>query len=59
MAAFEALDIAVAGERLQIEISIGIVTRESNVLEFSLLMRLADVALYQAKAHGRNQVAFA
>jgi diguanylate cyclase (GGDEF)-like protein len=58
-AAMAELDITVEGEPVRVGVSIGVVTREDNVLEFALLMKLADVALYQAKELGRNQSAFA
>jgi diguanylate cyclase (GGDEF)-like protein len=59
VAAIANLDIAVEGQPIQVRVSIGIVTRKDNALEFPLLVKLADVALYQAKENGRNQFTFA
>ena len=59
IAAFEAIDISVGGEPIQVEISIGIVTRDIHEVDFSLLMLLADAALDQAKERGLNQFAIA
>jgi diguanylate cyclase (GGDEF)-like protein len=56
-AAFAELDIAVEGQPIRVEVSIGIVTREDNALEFPLLVKLANVALHQAKENGRNRFA--
>lgn len=57
-AAIRGLDIAVGGKPIRVDVSIGVVTREDNSLEFPLLVKLADGALYQAKENGRNQYAF-
>ena len=59
VSAFEEMDIAVEGERVRVEISIGIVSREGNALAFPALMQLADVALHQAKERERDRFAFA
>lgn len=56
-AALAALEIAVEGKPVTVELSIGIVTRDDNALEFPLLVKLADVALYQAKANERDRFA--
>jgi GGDEF domain-containing protein len=57
MAAIGALDISVEGKPVRVEASIGAVTRENNALEFPLLVKLAYVALHQAKESGQNQSA--
>lgn len=54
-AALGEMDLAVEGQRIQVKASIGVVTRDDNALEFPLLIKLADVALFQAKEKGRNQ----
>jgi diguanylate cyclase (GGDEF)-like protein len=51
-AAFEEMDLSVEGKRIQVRVSIGVVTRDDNALEFPLLVKLADVALFQAKEKG-------
>jgi diguanylate cyclase (GGDEF)-like protein len=48
------MDLAVGGEAIRVEVSIGVVTRDDNALEFPLLIKLADVALFQAKEKGRD-----
>lgn len=54
--AVEAMRIEVAGERLQITVSIGLAeARPGDQTE--LLLERADEALYRAKASGRNQIA--
>jgi diguanylate cyclase (GGDEF)-like protein len=56
-AAIAEMDLAVGGEPVRVEISVGIVTREDNALEFPLLIQLAEVALHQAREKGKNQFA--
>ncbi|HOB03530.1 MAG TPA: diguanylate cyclase, partial [Casimicrobium huifangae] len=42
---------------LQVTVSIGIATGTSNSLpDFDTLLKRADMALYDAKANGRNRV---
>lgn len=57
LAALATLEIAVEGKPISVEVSIGIVTRDDNALEFPLLVKLADVALFQAKANERDRFA--
>lgn len=51
--------IALAARTAQVTMSIGLSFNGSLDLDFSLMMRRADAALYRAKRGGRNQVAAA
>jgi len=55
LAAFRALDISVNGERIQVTISIGVVTRENSKQDFPDLVKQARAALHEAKKGGRNR----
>jgi diguanylate cyclase (GGDEF)-like protein len=47
---------AIGDTRLSVTISIGVADRQSDDADASQLLKLADRALYAAKANGRNQV---
>lgn len=44
---------------LPITVSVGVVSRPDNELDFEPLFKAADIALYRAKQNGRNQVQIA
>jgi diguanylate cyclase (GGDEF)-like protein len=56
---FQELDIEIDGAAIRLSVSIGIVTKEEEGVEFASLMRQADAALYQVKASGRCGFLFA
>jgi diguanylate cyclase (GGDEF)-like protein len=56
---FESFDFQFAEKSIQVTLSIGIMTDEGHAKDLSLLVQLADAALYQAKQAGRNRFAFA
>lgn len=54
----EALDLAlVDGSRLKVTASIGLAERQPDEVSTAEVQRRADLAMYQAKADGRNRVA--
>lgn len=55
--AIEVEPIVVEGEKIRVTASVGGVVRETEASD--ALIRLADAALYAAKAHGRNRVEMA
>ena len=57
--AFESFDFPHAGESIRITVSIGIASDESRSRSLPAFVSRADKALYQAKAAGRNRLAFA
>lgn len=56
---FEEFSFPLDGKSIQVAVSIGIVTNEGGAKDIPALIKLADGALYQAKASGRKQFAFA
>ncbi|WP_299772614.1 EAL domain-containing protein [uncultured Pseudoteredinibacter sp.] len=46
--------VIVAGEKLEVGVSIGIVCSPEHGAELSQLMKYADIAMYHAKSKGRN-----
>ncbi|TIH19335.1 sensor domain-containing diguanylate cyclase [Marinifilum sp. JC120] len=55
---FAASDIPVAAGVIRCSISIGVATMSLRRLDLERLLRMADMALYDAKGAGRNQVSF-
>ena len=55
--AIEAVPVVVDGKEIRVTASVGAVVRQGE--SFDALIRLADTALYAAKAHGRNRVEMA
>ena len=54
----ERLDIQHCGKRISLTISIGVATvSPAGLADLAVLLRIADRALYEAKATGRNRVA--
>ncbi|MEV4281679.1 putative bifunctional diguanylate cyclase/phosphodiesterase [Actinoplanes xinjiangensis] len=47
--------VTVAGELLHVQVSIGLATADSDMVDPAELVRRADVAMYQAKHTGRNR----
>lgn len=52
----EQTPVLVSGSRIELTLSVGIATLDENVLTPNDLIERADVALYQSKSGGRNQV---
>ncbi len=58
-AAVEELEIlSDAGESIKLTISEGVAKRNSSIKSLDELLRIADIALYEAKGLGRNRVIF-
>jgi len=57
--AFETFHYAFDGHKIEVALSIGIMSEEGHAKDLALLVQLADSALYQAKLAGRNRYAFA
>jgi diguanylate cyclase (GGDEF)-like protein len=57
--AFEDFSFPLEGKSIQIAVSIGIATNEGDAKDIPSLIKLADAALYRAKAAGRGRFAFA
>ena len=57
LASVAELEILVDGKAIRLQTSIGIASRDGDLLEFEKLMDWADEALYQAKENGRNTFA--
>ena len=57
--AFAALEISVNGARLNLSLSVGVAVAPDHANEPDLLIHQADMALYAAKAQGRNRVVLA
>ena len=53
-----AVAVPVHGENIGLTVSIGVTELADDETSLHAMMRRADVALYQAKAEGRNRVAF-
>ncbi|HEB96976.1 MAG TPA: EAL domain-containing protein [Sedimenticola thiotaurini] len=49
-------DISISGKRYRLSASIGIAMIENGNCQYEVLMKQADNALHEAKAHGRNRV---
>jgi len=58
-AAFEALRLAYEGRELRVTISMGVADFPAHARGLEDLLRVADVALYEAKRAGRNKVVIA
>jgi diguanylate cyclase (GGDEF)-like protein len=56
---FEAASVDVAGTPVKATVSVGIASTEKSGFEIGVLMRQADMAVYEAKRQGRNRVVLA
>lgn len=54
--AVQGMVVPVNGEALQVTISVGVAKADSSCLNATALLAQADMAMYQAKYNGRNQV---